>query len=224
MLAVVEAGAASGLVLEWIEAGGSLSGQSHEEFGRGMASIHRCGAARHGIRPPGTEGGQIRFGRATLAAPPSGRPDITFAELYSIRIEDLAWQALEAGGIDNAGAAGISRLADRIERFCGPPVPPARLHGDLWSGNVMTGEDGRPWLIDPAPYGGHPEVDLAMLELFGSPPQRFYRAYEELMPLPDGHRERTALWQIQPLLVHAVLFGGNYGRTALRFALDYVGR
>ena len=99
--------------------------------------------------------------------------------------------------------------------------PPARLHGDLWSGNVMADAARRPWLIDPSAYGGHREVDLAMLRLFGAPSERMFAAYEEVPPLADGWRERVELYQLLPLLVHALLFGGSYarrGRTA-RLAL-----
>jgi fructosamine-3-kinase len=101
-----------------------------------------------------------------------------------------------------------------MDDLVGAAEPPARLHGDLWSGNVMTDETGAPCLIDPAVYGGHREIDLAMLRLFGSPSQRIFAAYEEAHPLADGHSERIALWQLLPLLVHAVLFGGLYGRSA----------
>ena len=75
---------------------------------------------------------------------------------------------------------------------------------------MLWGRDGRAWLIDPAAYGGHREVDLAMLRLFGSPGRRFLAAYEERYPLAPGHEERVALYQLFPLLVHAALFGGGY--------------
>jgi fructosamine-3-kinase len=78
-------------------------------------------------------------------------------------------------------------------------------------------------LIDPAAYGGHREVDLAMLSLFGSPGDRFLAAYQEVHPLADGHADRVELWQLFPLLVHAALFGGGYGASAVRVARRYVG-
>ncbi len=223
VLAVVEGTGWAGLVLEWIETGTSLpSPGEEEELGRGLAAIHIAGADRHGGRAPGSQDGEIRFAGATLAPPPPGRPELGFAELYAIRIEALARQALDTGGIDRRGASAVSALAEKVDSLSGPPVRPARLHGDLWSGNVISGGHGAPWLIDPAAYGGHPEIDLAMLELFGSPSSRFYRAYEELSPLPEGRRDRTRLWQIQPLLVHAVLFGGHYGNAAESAAESYL--
>ncbi len=223
VLAVLDDDSCPGLMLEWLEAGRSLSGEGWQELGRGLAAVHLAGAEFHGQRPGGASVLDLRLGDALLVAPCEGRRQQGFAELYATRIEALAAQALSGGGLDREGAAAISRLAGQIEHFAGPPVPPARLHGDLWSGNVMADLTGRPWLIDPAPYGGHPEVDLAMLDLFGSPPPGFIAAYGEVAPLPDGAAERTRLWQIQPLLVHAVLFGGHYGASAARAAAGYTG-
>jgi fructosamine-3-kinase len=113
-------------------------------------------------------------------------------------------------------------VCERIADLAGPPEPPARLHGDLWGGNVLAGADGRARLIDPAAYGGHREVDLAMLRLFGAPSERVFAAYAEAAPLADGHDERVALWQLFPLLVHAALFGGSYGASVERAAVRYV--
>jgi fructosamine-3-kinase len=110
-----------------------------------------------------------------------------------------------------------------MEQLAGPEEPPARLHGDLWSGNVHAGTDGRAWLVDPIAYGGHREVDLAMLRLFGSPGPRFLAAYESDAPLAAGHEDRVPLYQLFPLLVHAVLFGGSYGASAERAARRYSG-
>jgi fructosamine-3-kinase len=120
--------------------------------------------------------------------------------------------------------AAIEAVAARIDALAGPAEPVARLHGDLWSGNVHTGPGGRPWLIDPAAHGGHREVDLAMLSLFGgrlASASPFGDAYDEVWPRAEGHAERVALWQLFPLLVHAVLFGGAYGASAVRAAQRY---
>ena len=87
----------------------------------------------------------------------------------------------------------------------------------------MTDAGGRAWLIDPAAYGGHREVDLAMLRLFGAPSPSLFAAYEEVAPLAPGHADRVALWQVMPLLAHAALFGGHWGASALRAMRRYVG-
>ena len=114
-------------------------------------------------------------------------------------------------------------MRSSLDGLVGPAEPPARLHGDLWSGNVHADTEGRPWLIDPSAYGGHREIDLAMLRLFGAPSERVFAAYDELAPLADGWRERVNLWQLLPLLVHAVLFGGSYRAAAERVAGAYAG-
>ncbi|MGA2165418.1 MAG: fructosamine kinase family protein, partial [Solirubrobacteraceae bacterium] len=129
----------------------------------------------------------------------------------------------ERGALSERGAHAVEAVCERLPALAGPPEPPARLHGDLWSGNAMAGTDGRPWLIDPSAYGGHREVDLAMLRLFGAPSPRIFAAYEEAAPLAEGWEERVELWQLLPLLVHAVLFGGGYVGAAERVARHYAG-
>ena len=86
----------------------------------------------------------------------------------------------------------------------------------------MIGEGGTPWLIDPAAYGGHREIDLAMLRLFGAPDARCLAAYEDVAPLAEGHEERVVLWQVMPLLTHAALFGGGWGSSADQAIRRYV--
>ena len=130
------------------------------------------------------------------------------------RLEPLARIAADRGALPGGTAERLERLIGRLDDLAGPPEPPARLHGDLWGGNVMTGRDGRPWLIDPAAYGGHREVDLAMLRLFGAPGRDVFAAYEEAAPLSAGHADRFTLWQVMPLLAHAALFGGGWGASA----------
>ena len=110
-------------------------------------------------------------------------------------------------------------LLDDIHDLFGPPEPHARLHGYLWSGNVLWGAYGRTWVIDPAAHGGHRETDLAMLKLFRCPQlDRIIGAYDESSPLDDGWETRVPLHQLFPLLVHTVLFQGGYGRQALEAA------
>src|SRR5439155_6304081 len=113
----------------------------------------------------------------------------------------LARMARDRGALSPGAAEAVERVAGRLAAVAGPSEPPARLHGDLWGGNVMAGADGRPWLIDPAAYGGHREVDLAMLRLFGAPSRRVFDAYEEVAPLAAGWDERVELYQLLPLLV-----------------------
>jgi fructosamine-3-kinase len=119
--------------------------------------------------------------------------------------------ARDRGGISPADANAVDRVVRRIVDLAGPDEPPARLHGDLWSGNLVW-TSGAVWLVDPAAHGGHRETDLAMLALFGCPQlPRVLDAYQEATPLADGWEERVALHQLFPLLVHACLFGRGSG-------------
>lgn len=204
------------LVLEWVDPG-RLDAAGEEALGRGLARLHAAGAPGWGWMPASPP--TLRLGAVALADVPAA----TWAEVYGERfLAPLARHAVERGALDAAGAALVDRLCARLEDLADPAEPPARLHGDLWSGNVLADRAGRPWLVDPAAYGGHREVDLAMLRFFGGPSERCFAAYAEVAPLADGHEDRVALWQVFPLLVHAVLFGGGYGARAVHAARRYV--
>ena len=206
------------LVIDRIEPG-TLSDAGAAQLGRDLAAMHRAGAMSHGSLPPGSPDRTLRIGLARL--PVAERDD--WHEFYTRDLVlPLVAQARDGGNLSAPDAAAIESVCDRLSDLAGPPEPPARLHGDLWTGNVLAGPDGRRWLIDPAAYGGHREVDLAMLRLFGAPSERIFGAYQEAFPLVDGHADRVALWQLLPLLVHAVLFGGSYGRAAGEAARNFV--
>ncbi|HSK03180.1 MAG TPA: fructosamine kinase family protein [Kofleriaceae bacterium] len=194
------------LALEWLDVGGR--GQGFDEaLGRGLAALHRLGAPCFGLPRDGY-----------LATLPQPRIELADGPAFWIehRVRPLVERARVAGRMPDVSAR-LDALRARPDRF-GPPEPPARLHGDLWWGNVVAA-DGAPVLVDPAVYGGHREVDLAMLALFGSLPEALARAYDEVFPLAPGWRERRLLWQLYPLAAHAVLFGGGYGAQVMR-ALD----
>jgi fructosamine-3-kinase len=197
-----------------VDRSGVLNDAGAEELGRGLAATHAAGAPCFGWTEPG------RLGSVSLPNEPAD----TWPEFYADRrLRPLAAQARERDALSPAALDALERVCERLGELCGPPEPPARLHGDLWSGNVMADVHGRPWLIDPSAYGGHREVDLAMLRLFGAPSERVFAAYEELAPLADGWRERVELYQLLALLVHALLFGGSYARAVERVARRYAG-
>ena len=208
------------LALEWVEPG-HLSGAGAEELGRGLARTHMAGAPCFGDPGFGDRlGVRARIGSLRLPNEPSEDWPLFYAER---RLLPLAGIARERGALTDSGVAAVERVCGRLDELAGPAEPPARLHGDLWNGNIHADAGGRPWLIDPSAYGGHREVDLAMLRLFGAPSERVFAAYEEVAPLTDGWEERISLWQLLPLLVHAVLFGGSYRAGAERVAKGYAG-
>ena len=103
------------------------------------------------------------------------------------------------------------RLNERVDRFYRSYRPLASLlHGDLWSGNWAADKTGAPVIYDPACYYGDHEADLAMMELFGSPGQRFFAAYNEVFPIDAGYPQRRELYNLYHILNHANLFGGSY--------------
>jgi fructosamine-3-kinase len=193
------------LILSWVEAGRPTP-EAAEQLGRRLAATHRAGAPAFGADRDGYIG--------TLPLPNRSAP--TWPEFFATRrILPYLKLARDREAVSPDDAADVEAVVRRITDLAGPSEPPARLHGDLWSGNVLWGLDGRTWLVDPAAYAGHRETDLAMLALFGLPQlQRVLDAYQEEAPLAEGWEDRVGLHQLFPLLVHACLFGGGYGARA----------
>jgi fructosamine-3-kinase len=165
-----------------------------DALGRGLAFLHRTASACWG-------GGSPWVG----ACPVDPAPQADGPSFYGTRLVELSRRC----GLEQVVEPVAARLAELL-----PAGGPALVHGDLWWGNVLFGVDGRSWLIDPSVHGGHPEEDLAMLALFGTVPDRLLDAYAEVQPLQSGREERVPLFQLVPLLVHTVLFGGGYRARA----------
>ena len=199
------------LVLEWIEPG--PPSPDHEELlGRALAALHRFPCARFGLEHDNDVG----------VLPQDNTPAPTWPELYAHRrLEPLVRRAVDAGHLPPDTASRVAALGRRLPELAGPAEPPARLHGDLWRGNVISDRHGGPVLVDPAVYGGHREMDLAMMQLFGGFGGRVFDAYDEVHPRAAGHAERVGLWQLYPLLVHVNLFGAGYASSLLRTLARY---
>jgi len=135
------------------------------------------------------------------------------------RLLALGEACRQRGLLDHATFAALERIAGDLERWLAD-AEPRLIHGDLWSGNVLHTPEG-PALIDPAVYYHYPEVDLAMLTLFGRPGAAFFEAYWDGEPPADWPR-RERLFQLYPLLNHLYLFGGGY-RAAVTATLDALG-
>jgi fructosamine-3-kinase len=204
------------LALEWV-APGALDEAGAEELGRALAGTHAAGTTDFGA-PPALAGSETGFGSLRLPNGPAPDWPTFYGEQ---RLRPLATLAKRAGTLSESAFRMVESVCDQLPQLCGPLERPARLHGDLWSGNVHADREGRAWLIDPSCYGGHREIDLAMLRLFGAPSQRIFDAYEEVTALADGWHDRVKLYQLAPLLVHAVLFGGSYGQAVKRVASRY---
>ena len=203
------------LALELIEPAARV--RDHDErLGRGLAALHRSGAPGFGLAYDNYI--------ATLPQPNTAASGEGWTRFYAERrLEPQLARAVDSGRANRALRSGLERLLAQLEALCGPEEPPARLHGDLWGGNAMADERGEPVLIDPAVYGGHREIDLAMMQLFGGFGPRCFAAYDEVYPRAQGHEERVALYQLYPLLVHVNLFGGSYAASVERIVRRYVG-
>lgn len=199
------------LILQWIETA-RPSADAADKLGAALAVTHQAGAPVFG-----TESGAEGF-IGTMPMP--NRTADSWPEFFATRrILPYLKVARDRSAISADDAGAVEAVVRGIVELAGPAEPPARLHGDLWSGNVVWGTEARAWLVDPAAYGGHRETDLAMLALFGLPQlQRVLEAYQDATPLADGWEERVALHQLFPLLVHACLFGGGYGSRAAESA------
>ena len=193
---------------------GSPAASAAEAFGRRLAHTHDAGAAFFGVGPDGGPG-RGWIGDAPL--PLRTEPPTGWGAWYA---EDRVLFHARRAGVDDPA---LRRVAARLSAGdFDDDAPPARIHGDLWSGNVLWSPDGVV-LIDPAAHGGHRVTDLAMLELFGTPHlATIHAAYQEASDhLPDGWRDLIGLHQLHPLLVHAELFGGGYGQGAVEVARRY---
>jgi fructosamine-3-kinase len=184
-----------------------------EELGHGLAALHGYGAPSFGLDHDNFIG----------SLPQSNRSHASWAEFFRAeRLEPQLLLAKQSGRASSSLLRAFERLFARLPELCGPAEPPARLHGDLWGGNLHVDEAGAPCLIDPAAYAGHREVDLAMMRLFGGFAERVFSAYAESHPLAPGHAERVPLYQLYPLLVHVNLFGGGYARSVEAAVQRYV--
>jgi fructosamine-3-kinase len=186
-----------------------------------LAVTHDAGARHYGVPPDGWEGdGYI----GTIGLPLALEPLTSWGEFYAdLRLRPYLRAAYNDGTIDGHQLQVFERVCTRLEAgaYDDPSDEPSRIHGDLWSGNVVWATDGV-HLIDPAAHGGHRETDLAMLGLFGLPElERVLRAYDEAHRLADGWRDRVGLHRLHPLLTHLVMFGGSYVPQAIAMARKY---
>ena len=199
------------LLLEFIKSSGKIK-TYWETFARELAAMHKADVGK-----------EFGFSQDNFigARPQQNTPASSWVSFF--REQRLAPQFKAADSyFTPADREKITKLLDNLDRFLIEPEQPSLLHGDLWSGNVMCGSDGKAMLIDPACYIGHREADLAMTELFGGFPQSFYDAYKEAFPLQPGYEERRDLYNLYQLLNHLNLFGPTYLEPVLAITSEYV--
>ncbi len=185
-------------------------------FGAELAYMHDAGAPYFGSAPAGYDG-TCYFGPLQDPVPmDTGTWTDPATYLAEGRLRPMVQLGIERGSLRESDMDLTQRVIDALPELLGRAADdrPARVHGDLWSGNVMWTNDAgdtQAVLIDPAAHGGHREEDLAMLHLFGmSYLTEITEGYQSVHPLKAGYQERTTLWQLYPIAGHCVFFGGGY--------------
>ena len=204
------------LLLEYIP-DGRPSESFWEDFGRSLALMHRQDTG------PILSGGRYGFTRDNYIGRTSQSNTTQKSFIAFFKKERLLPQIRMAGRwFEKKDYSAAERLLDRLDNLLIEPAFPSLLHGDLWSGNFLTGADGRAVLIDPAVYVGCLEADLAMTELFGGFSSRFYDGYREVTSIAYGYEDRKELYNLYHLLNHLNLFGSGYLPSVRRILYRYV--
>lgn len=181
-----------------------------EDFGHNLAKLHTANVSfiTERYTHPGIYG--FTMDNYIGSSVQKNTADISWVSFYrDYRLKPQLKMAEKYFSRETIKAA--ERLLENIGDYLFDPGFPSLLHGDLWGGNVICGEDGNAWLIDPASYIGHYEADIAMTELFDGFHSDFYSAYKEICPLDSGYGEcRKDLYQLYHLLNHLNLFGRSY--------------
>ncbi|WP_431854648.1 fructosamine kinase family protein [Azospirillum sp.] len=203
------------LLMDFVEGGDAITPQAEEHAAELIAALHGIAAPRYG------------FPRSTPIGPlpqDNAESDDWIAFFRDRRLLAMARAALAEGRIDSALMRRIEALAGRLPELVGTPAPPALVHGDLWTGNVLVRGGRVAAFIDPAIHHADPEIELAFTTLFGTFGAAFFRRYGEIRPLRPGFFEvRRDLYNLYPLLVHVRLFGGSYVGSVERIVRRFAG-
>ncbi len=194
------------LVLEYL-ALGPAGANAAEKFGAALARMHQVYGREFGWHRDNTIG----------TTPQINTPSSDWAEFWGGRRLRPQFELAARRGHTGKLQADAERLLMQLPALFADHKPkPSLLHGDLWAGNFAADEHAEPVIFDPAVYFGDRETDLAMTELFGGFPTRFYDTYREALPLASGYTERKQLYNLYHVLNHLNLFGGGYLEQAQR--------
>lgn len=194
------------LVMEYLPIGGSGHQHGAEALGTNLAAMHRVTEERYGWFRDNTIG----------STPQINEQSNSWVEFWQDRRLSYQLELAARHGYGGKLQQKGELLLTKMEPLISHQPPASLLHGDLWSGNYAFMENGDPVIFDPALYYGDRETDLAMTELFGGFPARFYAAYNEAYPLPEAYTVRKTLYNLYHILNHVNLFGGGYAAQAER--------
>lgn len=190
------------LVMEYLEKG-IPDPDFWTVFGHAMARLHQNSAAEFGLEYKNFIGKLHQQNNQCSS----------FAEFYANqRIMPLVNKAFSQKMLQTEDVSNAEKLCLKLTNLI-PEEKPSLLHGDLWKGNFMAISGGQAAIFDPAVYYGHREMDIAMTYLFEGFDKDFYLSYQDVFPLQPGYKERRQIFQLYPLLVHLLLFGGSYHQS-----------
>jgi len=199
------------LLMSWIDSG-EKTPAAQANLGRMLAFVHKNTQDFFGLEYDNYIGSLPQSNQAH-----PNWPDFFIEERLRKQVERSA----TSGSVNHILIEKFDKLYLKIPDLF-PKEDPALLHGDLWNGNYMINKEGVSFLIDPAVYYGHREMDIALTKLFGGFDQAFYDAYQEIFPLTPGWEERINLCNLYILLFHANVFGGGYMKQVETIVDSYV--
>ena len=201
------------LVTEYLEPGRRVS-NFEERLGVGLAELHELGS---------DDGFGFEIDGYCGATPQPNGWKTSWRKFYGERRLGHLLRLARDRGMADGTCERLDRLIGRLDEWIAEPQRSSLIHGDLWSGNLHVAPDGRPALIDPAAYFGHPEAELGMMALFGGFAPRVWQSYADARRLEPGWRNRLDLYTLYHVLNHFVLFGGGYEGQADQILRRYVG-
>jgi fructosamine-3-kinase len=190
------------LLMEFVEGTSHFSNKAERHAAELLARLHGITADSYGHE------------RDTLigALDQPNLPTKSWTEFFrDHRLLHIAHVAHEAGRLPVEDLHRVERFSEKVDELIEDPNPPALIHGDVWSANVLARGDRITAFLDPAIYYADPEIELAFISLFDSFGRPFFDRYQEIRPIRDGFFEvRRDLYNLYPLLVHTYYFGGGY--------------
>jgi protein-ribulosamine 3-kinase len=199
------------LMLEFIQEQ-TKSPQYWQHLGQQLAELHSLTNENHGLH----------FNNYVGSIPQHNEyiPDgIQF--FVEKRLKPQVSRAMLENRITASMYEAFDKIYEKLPDYL-PNEKPALIHGDLWSGNLMVGEDGLPTLVDPSAYYGLRDAEIAFTTLFGAFDTQFYQAYNEAKPLVPRFKDRLDLYNLYPLLVHINIFGGGYIEAVQKILKKYI--
>ncbi len=202
------------IIMQFITPHHSLSAAGNRHAAEALAALHQVHSPLYGLD------------RDTMigALPQPNKQDENWVDFFTTRrLLHMAENALNEGKIDSDLMKKAEKLAGKLGQYITDPLPPSLIHGDVWGGNIITGNDRVAAFIDPAIYYADPEIELAHIRLLNSFDESFFTHYNEINPIRPGFlEERVYIYCLYPLLVHTRMFGASYAHKAKKILDKFV--